>query len=160
MPTKVSVGLSKKAGLPNYGSLGASCHVELELDGRVLDVSPERFRQHVQRAYGACRKAVEEELARSVPSPAATLNAVNGNGQHTNGYAALERADLPYRNKRRTATPGQVRTIHGIAGRRRIDLSPLLDRLGVQNPDELSVIAASDLISELQSRSTADACEL
>jgi len=37
MPTKVSAGLSKKQGLPDYRSIGASCHVELEVDGQILD---------------------------------------------------------------------------------------------------------------------------
>jgi len=50
MPTKVSVGLSKKAGLPNYGSGGASCHVELERDSHILDGDPERFRLQVQKS--------------------------------------------------------------------------------------------------------------
>jgi hypothetical protein len=32
---KLSVSTSKKIGLPDYGSLGASCGVELELDPRL-----------------------------------------------------------------------------------------------------------------------------
>jgi hypothetical protein len=37
MPLKLNVSLSKKIGLPDYGSLGASCHVEVELDGSLLE---------------------------------------------------------------------------------------------------------------------------
>lgn len=36
MPMTVKVGLSKKVGQPDYGSLGASCDIELELDGGLL----------------------------------------------------------------------------------------------------------------------------
>lgn len=36
MPMKVNVGLSKKVGLPDYRSLGASSYVEIELDGTLL----------------------------------------------------------------------------------------------------------------------------
>ena len=31
MAMKISVGLQKKVGQPNFGSLGASCHVVFEI---------------------------------------------------------------------------------------------------------------------------------
>ena len=66
MPVKVNVGLTKKLGLPNYGSAGTSCNLEFELDtGQVLD-NPEGFQRHVQNAYGACRQAVLLELNRQL----------------------------------------------------------------------------------------------
>ena len=151
MPTKVSVGLSKKAGLPNYGSLGASCHVELELDGQILAAEPERFRDQVRRAYAACRSAVEDELTRD--SQVAASNDIPSISHDTNGHSSEERANRPYRGKVRTATPGQVSTIHGMAARLRVGLGPLLARYQVQAANELSVFDASQLISELQQHS-------
>ena len=43
MPLKLTVGLSKKVGLPNYGSLGATCGLEVELPNQVLYADPEAF---------------------------------------------------------------------------------------------------------------------
>jgi hypothetical protein len=64
MPLKLSVGLTKKVGMPNYGSLGASCHVEVELAGSILQHDSDRFQRHVRNAFSACRRAVMDELAR------------------------------------------------------------------------------------------------
>ena len=64
MPLSLSISRSKKIGLPNYGSLGACCSVEVELDGSLLKNDPERFRQEVHDAFAACHEAVEQELAR------------------------------------------------------------------------------------------------
>ena len=62
-PAKVSVGLSKKVDLPK-GSLDATCHVELELDGSLFANDPDKFQEHVRRAFQACVLAVNDELVR------------------------------------------------------------------------------------------------
>ena len=147
MPTKVSIGLSKKRGLPDYGSLGATCHVELELDGHILEGDPARFRQHVERAYAACRSAVEDELARGgTPSrPQSNGHSSNGrNGHTTNG-----------RNSRRPATASQVKAIYAIAKRNNADLVPHLSRLGVRSAEDLDIGQASGLIDELKAQQDA-----
>jgi hypothetical protein len=64
MPLKLSAGISKKMGLPNYGSLGATCHVEVELDAGLLAYDLDGLHQHVHNAYVACSQAVNDELTR------------------------------------------------------------------------------------------------
>ena len=63
MPLKLNVGISKKVGLPDYGSLAASCHVELELDQALLQADLAGFHERVQKTFVACRQAVNDELA-------------------------------------------------------------------------------------------------
>jgi len=48
MAVTLSVGLQKKVGLPDYGSLGASCHVEFEVDRSLLDSNLDGFHQKVR----------------------------------------------------------------------------------------------------------------
>ena len=61
MGVKLNVGVSKKIGLPDYGSAGSTCNLELELDNAALD-RPDEFHRRVREAYAACRTAVEDEL--------------------------------------------------------------------------------------------------
>ena len=172
MPMKVSIGLSKKVGLPDYGSLGASCNVEVELDGALLQTDVEKFQQHVKRAYQACAQAVNEELARSHgPStngngaPPANGQSANGNGHPTsngnghattngnsqntngNGHAATNGKS---NGQRRSATVSQTRAIYAIARNQGINLGELMERYGVRKPDELDIKTASQVIDSLK----------
>jgi hypothetical protein len=111
MAMKVNLGLSKKLGLANFGSVGATCNLELEMDQSLLQSDPEGFQQRVRRVYAIAAQAVSDELARQVGTqpagaaagnaPAEPANAVagptgngtgnrpTGNGQRTgNGHTA------------------------------------------------------------------------
>ena len=95
MPLTLNVGISKKVGLPDYGSVGATCNVSVELDAALLTRDPDAFQRHVRNAYAACSQAVNDELARqTTPGMAAP----SGNGVHTaaapngNGNGAAQAA--------------------------------------------------------------------
>lgn len=101
MSPKVSVGLTKKLGLPNFGSIGATCHVEFDLVQELIQDDPESFHQHVRDAFAACSQAVYEELARqrgssTIEPPTSSKPASNGNG-------------APHRNGQQHATPAAAR---------------------------------------------------
>ena len=99
MPLTLNVGLSKKLGLPDYGSVGATCNVTVELDGALLQRDPEAFHRHVRNAYVACSQAVNDELSRqrAVESPAANTN--------TNGAATAPKANGNDSNATGNGTP-------------------------------------------------------
>ena len=63
MPMKLNVGVQRKVGQPNYGSLGASCNAEVKLCESLIFIDPEVFQQRVRQAFAACEQAVEEQLA-------------------------------------------------------------------------------------------------
>lgn len=151
MPIKLSLGLSKKIGQPDYGSLGASCHVEVELPSDLLTQDLQGFHKHVRNVYVTCRQAVQDELARH-NNPADPLPIANGH-QASNGAAARRHCQqLPARrNPPRPATASQVRALDAIAHRQQIDLPDVLQhRFGTSSAAELSLAEASSLIDELK----------
>jgi hypothetical protein len=86
MPLKTTVGLCKKIGQADYGSLGASCHVEFNLDNSLVQHDLAAFHQHVRDAFVACSQAVNDELARQL-EPAITAKPVPtkpGSNGHNN----------------------------------------------------------------------------
>ena len=94
MSLKINVGFTQKVGQPDYGSIGASCNIECDLDSKLLFQDPEAFRNQVQGIYEACTRSVHDELAKHARGSngngrrsGADANG-NGNGQngtHTNG---------------------------------------------------------------------------
>lgn len=161
MPLKLNVGLSKKVGVANYGSRGASVCLEIEMDsGAVAD--PNRLRGHIRRLYELARASIDEELSR--PTNGQASNGQASNGQISNGPAAappensqddgVPTGAAEYHDDAgpivRPATTGQVKALWGLAKRQKINLTTLLsDRFQLDRPEHLSLPAASSLIDEL-----------
>ena len=150
MPLKLNVGIQKKHGLPNYSSVGAGCHIELELDQALLLDDPEGFHDRVRRTYAACREAVEAELARqragdaaaaldASRSPTSESLSADGEGRSADVHPASRR-QLDYIEK----LAGQIRDFDDR------QLVALADHLFGTSPTELSCRQASNLIIVLQ----------
>ena len=163
MPLKLNVGVSRKLGLPNYGSVGASCNLELELDATLLERDLDAFHTQIRGAYMAAHQAVHDELARlqaastQAPTKPRARDAVNGSGAGNghargNGEAVLAgrtAAEAPRPGK--PATASQVKAICSIARQRDADLVAILrSEYDVEKPEDLTLRQASALIDWLK----------
>ena len=155
MALKLNVGVSRKVGLPDYGSVGASCNLELEVDAGLLERDLDAFHARVRDAYVAAHQAVHDELARlqapvEAPGdpPAPPRHHASNGHPGGNGHADRPPAGRP--RPRRPATDKQVRAIRTIAGRQHADLDGLLRGYGVDRPEDLSLRQASELIDALK----------
>jgi hypothetical protein len=165
MPLKLNVGVSRKLGLPDYCSAGASCNIEVELDSGLLQHDLGAFHAEVRAAFIAARQAVDDELVRlqaqppsaGVPATVRGHDRRNGTLVQTNGAPARTNS-MPARangtNGRapKPATTNQVKAIHAIARRQNADLTGLLgDEFGVEMPEDLTLSQASAFIDRLKS---------
>jgi len=139
---KLNVGLSRKVGEANFGSRGASVHLELEVES-ALAADPKTLQERIRSLFRLARSSVDEELAghASASSPADNGQA---NGHAGNGNGATRPIARP-------ATASQIRAIHAIATRRKIDLEhELLGRFGRRFAEQLSLAEASQFIDHLK----------
>jgi hypothetical protein len=121
MAMKISVGLQKKVGQPNFGSLGASCHVEFEIDPSLVESNMDGFHNKVNGAFLACRHAVNAQLRQQE-----SVRAVEA--------ATAIQKQLPERQPDRrpepqrggTVTPNQLKAIYVLARRNRLDPQKLV----------------------------------
>jgi hypothetical protein len=157
---KLNVGVSRKVGLPDFGSVGASCGIELEVDGSLLQHDLERLHSQVRDAYVAAHQAVHDELARLQAPPSvnggqtspvhATPPARTGFSQtNSNGHATRSKVDRQRAPK--LATQSQVKAIVAIARRQNTDLTGLLrHEYELERPEDLTIRQASELIDLLK----------
>jgi hypothetical protein len=131
MPLVLSVGLTKKLGLPAYSSVGASCQVQVEVDSHLLERDPAGFHQQVEGAFFACREAVEEELSRYVESPSRDAVALPCEGEDTEGSAAEEAAASPGTSSSSSGHNGEAKTNGHQATERQMEF---LRKLAGQTP--------------------------
>jgi hypothetical protein len=163
MPMTINVGLSRKLGTPNYGSISASCAVEFQVESGLQPADLESFQRQVRNAYAACRDAVQQELARqqaetsgqnaaSSPANAQASEQLgpafppaphNGNGHRAgqgNGHAASEK-QLGYLRQ-------LAKQVSGLGIRR---LETLAERMYGKPLAALTSFDASGLIDTLKS---------
>jgi hypothetical protein len=161
VPLKLNVGVSRKLGLPEFSSVGASCNVEVELDSSLLQSDLDGFHAQVRGAFTAACQAVDDELSRlqSRPAPPVASHGGearrNGTADHPRGAPAgsnrvANRSDGVGRPSQ-PATANQVRAIVTMARWRDADLAGLLrDEFGVDRPEDLFIADASRLIDRLK----------
>jgi hypothetical protein len=138
---KMNVGFSRKVGEENYSSRGASVNLELELESS-LAANPPQLQERIRELFSLARLAVHEELRVGGSQTGQTHH-----HQNENGYSRSSTG--------RRATTSQVKAIHAIANRQRIDLPSLLDRQHqVGRPEDLTLQEASRLIDSLKGEAT------
>ena len=161
MPLKLTTGIAKKVGLPDYGSLGASCAVEIELDASLLEQDLDAFHRNVQNAFVACSQAVNDELARHQapadsnnsqptnqpetrpqPTSRANGNHTNGNGNGSNGHRASQKQQN-YINQ----LAGQIR---GLGSRRMESLSQKMFGKPLADLTSLNASSLIDMLKAVQ----------
>ena len=154
MPLKLCVGLTRKVGLPAYGSLGASCQLEVELDPHLAFSDVPTLQQRIRYLHGICRQAVEEELALRQESLATDQRSVDSRLQETNGEAADHPPADQEAERGARASQRQMDYVLqlarqlpavGVAG-----LPRLAQHLFQKTPAELTCLEASSLIDVLK----------
>jgi hypothetical protein len=156
MPLKASIGLSRKVGQENYGSLGANCQLEIELDASLIG-DADAFHEKIQRLYALANQAVVDQLDRQAnPSNngngngnghSKPANGRNGNGNGTNGRTNGDTDNSPASNK-------QIKYLLDIARQRhRMDLAQTAEfcreQVGINDVYQLSKSQASVVIDRL-----------
>ena len=143
MTSKVTVGFSEKRGLPNFGSIGASCSVELQLDSTVVGGDGEAFEVRMRKAFDACRRVVGRELQRGGVSGESGGTAAADRPPRANGSGNAAG------NRPRAATAAQLRAVHALARKAGVSLADEISRqFGVRSPAALTIGQASALIDQ------------
>ena len=150
MPVKLNIGLSRKVGEANFGSRGASVNLEVELDSGIIS-DQQRFQERVRALYAQARQSINAELDLPSEVPAIEQPVVQRNGHASAHNGNGNGSGSQSRQEGGSATQSQVRAIFAIARRNRLDPKDLvLERFGLERPEDLSIRDASSLIDDLK----------
>ena len=142
MPIKANVSFTQKLGQPDFGSVGAGCSIEVELDSTLLSKDPAQLQEQLVVAYLTCRQAVQQQLTpfeSSVSVLARVPTHSNTNGQRPS----------------RPATRSQQRALWAICNHHGLNLEAVCrDEFDVSTADCLSISQASSLIDKLKNENT------
>ena len=151
MPLKLNVGYSKKIGQPDYGSLGASCNVEVELDQYLVFHDLDGLHAKIKQVFVAARQAVNDELHRNETNQPASQPQNGAGNQPAPTASGNGQSNGQRRGSTRKATVSQVRAINSIANRLQLDLAKWLhEHFGLSVPSDLSISDASHAIDDLK----------
>ena len=139
MGVKIHVGYCQKIGLPNYGSEGAHCDLEIEVDTTVFS-NPEMLRQRLHEVYATCRNAVEMELEHRRQDAKCPESEVNHNETSGKTY----RPPSPKQSKYAEQLASQIKSL----GLRKLD--NLCERMYQKSFAALSGLETSNLIDTLR----------
>jgi hypothetical protein len=157
MPLTLNIGLSRKVGEANYGSRGASVNLEIELDSQLV-TDPAKLQERIRQCFGMVRVSLDEELTggngNAEPDHHGSDNRPRNANGNSNGHGA-SRFNNARGNNSRPATSSQIKAIHAIARRHRIDLAAFLqERFHIARPDDLTLQEASTTIDDLKASDT------
>jgi hypothetical protein len=97
MTIKINIGVNKKIGLPEYGSAGGHCNIEIESDNSILD-NAKGFLQRVKDAYELARLSVEQELSHHRPG-----NATSNGASQSSSFSQYDKEPAPRQEYRSNA---------------------------------------------------------
>ncbi len=110
MPSRITVGLTRKVGLPRFSSVGAACEVTLEAPDPAAD--PRGFAARVRHAFAACDLAVNAELSRR------TMTEAEGEIPEELANSTRTSGEVP-------CSAAQSRALAALCGRKGLDLDAL-----------------------------------
>ena len=151
MAIKINVGVNKKIGLPDYGSAGSHCNIEIEADNSILE-NTKHFLQRVKDAYEVARQSVEEELSHHRTTNSGQSN--NSNNHRQEQPQQRQEYNNNSSNNRYVASPKQLDYIwqlcKGIKNLDRRALEKYCDSKFGKASSQLTSREASQLIEDLK----------
>ena len=153
MPMNLNIGWQKKVGQPDFGSLGASCHLEVEVESSLVR-EPDQLREQIKHLFDQAKQAVEEELnGRGTGHAVISGHNANGNG-NGNGSAHNTNGNGHLATDKQLGYARQLANQISGLGIRRLD--ELTNKMFSKPATELTTLDASGLIDTLKQLKAGD----